>query len=294
MSVTFDELEELLRLNYPILYVNRFIIPNSQVANHLRDYISLSASESSIDAKEIVAAYAQTCFEFLILQERFRETGHYSAASQEEIRRQIYSDSQKSENYRLGLLLTYAWWENHFKIAENFYTRAVKNPSVKSVLEIGVGHAFFAYMLLREKSELRYVGIDISESAINKAQEVLPISTDMQKIEFIVKDATKERFYDDDLFDLVICCEVLEHVEDPLSLAQTIHNLLSGKGFAFITTVCNLEAIDHIFLFRNIDEIHQIFLQANLEVLSEDRLELNEFQDGEFEEINYWAVLKRV
>jgi 2-polyprenyl-3-methyl-5-hydroxy-6-metoxy-1,4-benzoquinol methylase len=180
------------------------------------------------------------------LQEKFRKSGQYAATSQEEIRLKIYSDDEKSRNYQVGLLLTNAWWENHFRMAENFYTHAVKNLSVNTVLEIGVGHAFFAYLLLQEKAKVRYLGIDISESAIVYAKKILPASHVRQSIEFRVQDATKQDFFDGNSFDLVICCEVLEHVEDPLSLGKSIRAALSEQGIAFVTTVCNLEAIDHI------------------------------------------------
>lgn len=294
MTITLLDLEEVLRVNYPSLYVNRFTIPNSEVTNHLRNFISLLASRSSISAEEMVEAYAQTCFEFLMLQEKFRKSGKYAAASQEEIRKKIYSDDEKARNYQIGLLLTYAWWENHYQMAESFYTHAVKNSSVKTVLEIGVGHAFFAYILLQEKAELRYVGIDISESSIIYAKKILSASHTSQSIEFRIEDATKLEFSDDNEFDLVICCEVLEHVEDPLSLGKTIRAALRDQGIAFVTTVCNLEAIDHIYLFRNTNDINELFSQAGLEVQLDGKLTLKDEHVTEFEEINYWAILNGV
>jgi len=71
------------------------------------------------------------------------------------------------------------------------------------------------------------------------------------------------------LFDFITMGEVLEHVEDPLQLLLKLNSLLALRGVAFITTPTNAPAIDHIYLFRNVDEIRTIIKLAGLEIISE-------------------------
>ena len=61
--------------------------------------------------------------------------------------------------------------------------------------------------------------------------------------------------------------EVLEHVEKPLEMLEKIYELISEKGKAFITTVINAPTLDHIYLFRNIEEVLEIAKSAGFKVV---------------------------
>lgn len=60
--------------------------------------------------------------------------------------------------------------------------------------------------------------------------------------------------------------EVLEYVEEPLKMLKKINSLLSHGGKAFITTVINAPAIDHIYLFSTPEEVLDMAGEAGFTV----------------------------
>ena len=91
-------------------------------------------------------------------------------------------------------------------------------PGGKSVLEVGCGEGKLATRLLRNASDLggapaRYLATDVSLDTINRAELDPRIETQVASI--------YELPFAADSFDVVVCCEVLEHLEDPArGLAQ--------------------------------------------------------------------------
>jgi hypothetical protein len=58
-------------------------------------------------------------------------------------------------------------------------------------------------------------------------------------------------------------------MEDPGALLKCVSNLLSEDGTLFITTPANAPAIDHIFLFKDENDIRQLIRDAGFAVASE-------------------------
>jgi 2-polyprenyl-3-methyl-5-hydroxy-6-metoxy-1,4-benzoquinol methylase len=72
-----------------------------------------------------------------------------------------------------------------------------------------------------------------------------------------------------ELYDFITMGEVLEHVEQPLSLLRRLHQLLSPDGHAYITTPANAPTRDHIYLFNNATEIREMFAAAGFVIENE-------------------------
>jgi ubiquinone/menaquinone biosynthesis C-methylase UbiE len=96
---------------------------------------------------------------------------------------------------------------------------------VASILEVGCGQGW----LLKDTGEAhpnaRLVGIDMRPEALEFARELVP------RGEFLLQDA-HELPFDDASFDLVICSDVLEHVENPAAVVGEIRRV--SRGFAVI------------------------------------------------------------
>ncbi len=88
------------------------------------------------------------------------------------------------------------------------------------ILEVGCGEGYIAALVKSIWPRVTYTGIDISESAVALARERCPDLT------FNVADI-RQISYEPKAFDLVICAEVLEHLEAPASALETI--ALIGK-----------------------------------------------------------------
>src|SRR5438477_9484053 len=81
----------------------------------------------------------------------------------------------------------------------------------KIVLEVGCGRGDFARLLGRRYPSAKITATDFSVTAIETARSKLPSDSNVR---FEVADAQNLPF-DEDLFDYIISCECLEHVESP-------------------------------------------------------------------------------
>jgi 2-polyprenyl-3-methyl-5-hydroxy-6-metoxy-1,4-benzoquinol methylase len=242
-------------------------------------------------------AMARMSFEFLRLQPRFMKTGRYARAASAPLREQIYSRQEVMEGYYLdGLLLTYAFWVNHTALYRYFIRGFLPRlPTGARALEIGVGHGLMALTLLRELPSSRYEGLDISPFSLSYASRLLSANgIDLGRVSLREADAARGGAGDEgrsDRRDAVICCEVLEHVEDPAVLLETVRARLAPEGRAFVTTVANVEAEDHIYRFEDQAHIRRLLQEAGLRVESELVLPLRGFEGAVPRPLNYAAVL---
>lgn len=104
--------------------------------------------------------------------------------------------------------------------------RRISSPA--RVLEVGCGSGQLAQMLDERRLLAGYVGFDISQVAVDAAQRRCP------HLRFEVADAFATELFSGD-YDLVICTEVLEHVNEDRALLRRIrpgvHVLASVPDF---------------------------------------------------------------
>ena len=81
----------------------------------------------------------------------------------------------------------------------------------ESVLDIGCGPGQFA-SLLWYRGVRNYCGVDFSEASIEAGNRLVP------DFRFIKADARVSKIYDEYTHDVLVCSEVLEHVEDDLAI----------------------------------------------------------------------------
>jgi 2-polyprenyl-3-methyl-5-hydroxy-6-metoxy-1,4-benzoquinol methylase len=279
--------------NYPLLAKMAFQGANSEFRGFVSSYLEEVQAVSEVEVKTIMDAYAQTCFEFMRLQNSFLKTGRYSSTSQVKLESNLYAKVDSMKPYLLGLLSTYLYWENHSKIfdffCEEFGTVAESLVS-PNTMEIGTGHGLFASYLLEKNSKMSYLGIDISKSSLDFSSMLLEKRFPGRQVTLLEQDATSSKFTIENRYDLVICCEVLEHVENPDKLLLNILSSLTNEGKAFITTVSNLEAIDHIYLFKNSQEIRELIEKNGFTILEERIFHLPN-STSEVEQSNYAAII---
>lgn len=101
----------------------------------------------------------------------------------------------------------------------------------KSMLDLGCGTGF-NYVYATDKLKAGNVhGVDISASAVSYAKTVYPTGS------FAQGDICSETL-DCGIasWDTVVCCEVIEHVENPDALLETVYRHLRPSGIAFVST----------------------------------------------------------
>lgn len=264
-----DVISEVSR-RYPII-ASGLITPNDaswpDAEAALRYVAALPSSDEGLD--HAIESFAMTSIEFLRLQARFRKTGKYACGSAAGLVDDLYSDAEEMNGYYLdGLAMTYALWPNHARLLGLLRDEFIPHIADGStVVEVGPGHGMLGYFVLSEARNVRYIGVDISEPALDytkRAFERLGVS--QSAFSFVVGDATDLAASGVPSADAMVCCEVLEHVDSPAAILSGIRSHLGAGGQAFLSTVANLEARDHVYLFETVDQIRALIADSGLEL----------------------------
>ena len=190
----------------------------------------------------------------------FARTGEYSCKSFEDAYKKVYNNPDVMEYYMQGLLMSQYLWKHHHAMLK-FFQSTLPRYKATRYLEIGGGHGLYLDQAMKLfGSDCYYEMVDISESSLKMAKTFI----NNDSITFKLQDIYEYKL--EEPFDFITMGEVMEHVEDPISILKALGNLLSNDGTAFITTPTNAPAIDHIYLFRNEEEIEDIIRKSGFEI----------------------------
>lgn len=105
---------------------------------------------------------------------------------------------------------------------------------VSTILDYGCGRGRWINLLLDIFPNAEITGVDISDGAIKKAEEIFP------SYRFYSFDGETAPF-DNDSFDLIFCYHVLEHVYDFKKNIQDLCRLVKKKGYICVILPCGNE-----------------------------------------------------
>lgn len=117
------------------------------------------------------------------------------------------------------------------------YVQASRLAEGKTVLDLGCNTGYGSEILLKYASKV--TGVDVSEKAISTAKTQyghLPIN-------FQVFDG-KQLPFENNKFDMVVNCQVIEHIVDYDVYLTELKRVLTPKGMVFITTPNALTRLD--------------------------------------------------
>ncbi|RXK59304.1 class I SAM-dependent methyltransferase [Lacibacter luteus] len=115
---------------------------------------------------------------------------------------------------------------------------ALSFSSPVKILEVGCGAGKFLFSLAELFPHSEFIGVDISEPAIKKAQAV----NVNKKINFIVGDAEKLHF-EENVFDAIIMLDVLEHLENPQKMIDDCYRFLKPGGVIHTFIPCEAHSV---------------------------------------------------
>ena len=98
------------------------------------------------------------------------------------------------------------------------------------VLDVGCGGGILSEALAERGAS--GLGIDLAESALQAAEA----HRAGQAVEYRL-ESSRETAARGEVFDVVTCMEMLEHVADPAAVLRDIHALLKPGGWAFFSTI---------------------------------------------------------
>jgi 2-polyprenyl-3-methyl-5-hydroxy-6-metoxy-1,4-benzoquinol methylase len=214
--------------------------------------------------------YAIDCYLQMIADVNFEsvsfiETGEYTSKSFDEVNKRVYGNPAIMEYYMHGLLMSQFLWTHHYDILLYFNKTIQANKSqITNYLEVGGGHGLYiseAIAIIGEQAN--YDLVDISKSSLDIATKMI----NNDRVNYRLTDVFE--YFPEKKYDFITMGEVLEHVEQPVKLLEKLGSLLSDTGKLYITTPTNAPAIDHIYLFRNADDIRQVIYQAGFDIEDE-------------------------
>ncbi|MCS7036071.1 MAG: methyltransferase domain-containing protein [Saprospiraceae bacterium] len=112
---------------------------------------------------------------------------------------------------------------------EKYALLAQGKPSVSKALNLGTGEGDYDRMLAAYCQQL--VGCDVNEDDLNCARTV---NADVPNVAYEKNDALN-LIYPDGAFDLVVSCEVIEHVGEPRRMLAEIYRVLRPGGRLVMT-----------------------------------------------------------
>jgi len=231
----------------------------------LQDYLSFCTS-AGIDMDDLAKAYQTITADTLREQMFFQRHGRYRYSSFREVADKVYFDPAYMACYMYGLALTLFLWPNHLEVLR-FFRRVQPHKQGGSYLEVGPGHGIFFREAARNGGFSSCLGVDISPTSLELTRKLLSSDSRLEGVSWKLVNADFLAANDiQGRFDAIVMGELLEHVEQPLLFLLRIKELAKEGAFIFITTAVNAPAIDHIFLFRTVDEVHELVIAAGLQV----------------------------
>ncbi len=283
MTIITDKLlpSNVLKLIELILEENpmhrRFI--HSSLGNITQEELEyLHAYLNYCDHNGIDILYLTQCYH-TIVEDTFREQLYFNR--NKEYRHKTFSDVANDEyfneeymhRYMYGLALTSFLWPNHV-CTTRFFKETLPKKKYGKYLEVGPGHGYYLMTAIQNSSFDDFIGIDISEASIKQTQAIIDYfhpdlknRFQLELTDFLVADQLEA-----ESFDAIVMGEVLEHVEQPEYFLLRIAELAKSDSYIFISTCINAPAVDHIYLWRNTDELEEMIRGSGLNIRNHLRL----------------------
>lgn len=232
------------------------------------------------------------------LQIELAKTGKYCYSSFEEVEKHVYCNSNNNlfgPRYLMSLFFSQIFWLDHYKVNMFFMENICKvREKYGRIIEVPVGTGIFLANFLSKNKSWDGFGVDISDLAIDFAKKTLKAySVSNNNIRLIKEDFYK--YEPSFMYDIILCGEFLEHVENPLKVLLRLYSMLNNNGLLFVTVAVYAAAIDHIYLYRNAEEVRIHIFEAGFRI--EKELVVNVFFNKKSEDSNtpilYSAVLKK-
>lgn len=218
-------------------------------------------------AEAIAAAakgYATFAMQSMRLQAAFDREGQYKEKTHEQASSEVYfNEKHMMQEYLPGLLLSHFLWPHHYRQLQFFdsaFVQSMRVADATSFLEVGVGTGLYSGLLLRRLPEIKGVGLDISPSSKKFAETQMIALGVANRYHVELRDVTATPI--EPKADWLVCVEVLEHMDDPVAFLRGLRRNMALGARAFITAALNAAHADHIYLYRNSNEVLTQLIEA--------------------------------
>ena len=206
--------------------------------------------------ERLIEGYCEFVMDVNRSQRKYEKAGHYEYSKFEDVYQKAYSNSDFMELYHWGVYCTTFVWTHHLRIykffRDHFVAALAQRKEPGSLLDLGAGSGIWHLLALGALPDWRAVAVDISQPSIDASTQMAATLPFVDKIQHICADATRWR--PPDSMDAGISCFLLEHLERPNELLNTLAAALKPGGLAFVTCALTAAEIDHIYEFRRESE----------------------------------------
>lgn len=129
----------------------------------------------------------------------------------------------------LHLLLLRAW---HIRRQLRIIKKNI--PGDAAILDAGCGFGQYTYYMAGLSSSWNIKGIDIQQEHVDMCNRFFTKTNKKNRVFFETADLTQHR--QDNAYDLILCVDVMEHIEDDRKVFDNFYNSLKKKGFLLIST----------------------------------------------------------
>lgn len=217
-----------------------------------------------------VESYRWLCSVFNEEQIEFMRTGRYRHTRFAAVKTAVYANADFMRKYMEGLLVSQLFWNNHAK-SYLFHEAFIRNsPPGFRYLEIGPGHGLYLATAALHPGCREVEGWDVSEESLGQtgaSARRMGVTTPMRLIERDVVEAGI-RAEAGAPFDVVVICEVLEHLENPARALANLRSFLAPGGRILVNFPINSPAPDHICLLESPEAVAAMVSDAGFTIES--------------------------
>lgn len=210
--------------------------------------------------------YRWTCAQVKEEQYFFHRHGRYRLRTLAEAIAQVYGVPEYMKRYVNGLLLSQVFWQNHAYAFYLYYTRFLPgNRAGYDHLEVGPGHGLFAAVASEDRGCRSVTAWDVSRSSLQATERSLRrlgITRPVTLAETNVVTAAPTP----DMFDSIVMSELLEHLEEPNRALQVAYLSMRPGGRIFLNVPVNSPALDHLYLWRDGQELIRLVREVGFEI----------------------------
>lgn len=115
--------------------------------------------------------------------------------------------------------------------ARNIFSLIPKDKTYNEILDAGSGPGVFSFELAKRFPKAKILGIDIFEEQVNDAEAVRQ-KVGLENVHFAIGDILD--FPQKDRFDLAVCVDILEHIEDDRAAMKGLFDALAPGGYLVV------------------------------------------------------------
>jgi SAM-dependent methyltransferase len=149
-----------------------------------------------------------------------------------QVQRPFGWEQYKYEHNPIARLGVYTLGEPHYgiRVRSHYLRFALSEQPLREgahILDAGCGYGQTTFWLSRHYPDSHILSVDINPRLVHRSQ-VLADRLQVRNVAYAVADLTK--FHSETRFDLIVCTDVLEHIEDWSAAIHNLVGMLNSNG----------------------------------------------------------------